>query len=433
MLSREDNEILTQVGAGTPMGDLLRRFWIPGLLEEEVAAPDCDPVRLTILGEDLVAFRDSEGRIGILDAYCPHRRAHLYFGRNEECGLRCVYHGWKFDVEGNCVDMPSEPAENDFRHKIRLKNYPTEIRGGVVWVYMGPSDRRSDLPKFEWSWLDGDRCAVTKRLQECNWAQAYEGGVDSSHVSLLHSNLDDAGIGNFNRPRDKYNTLDRHPVFQVADTDYGLLIGARRNAEADSYYWRITQSLMPFYTMIPPVMEGTDTARAPYGGHAWVPIDDENTWTWSFGVHPHRPFTDEERELTSGRNGRWGPIDENYRPLQNRDNDYMLDRTLQRTKSYTGIPGVPNQDAGIQESMGRITDRTREHLGLSDIAVIEWRKKILMRAKALAAGQEPAEPQNGDWYNVRPASLVLGRDVDWQVGAAPLLRGVATEAVNPLA
>ncbi|MDA0652709.1 MAG: Rieske 2Fe-2S domain-containing protein [Proteobacteria bacterium] len=427
MLSQQDNTILTQVGPGTPMGAYLRRFWMPALLEEEVPHPDCPPVRLKLLGEELVAFRDSNGTVGVLDAHCPHRQAELFFGRNEECGLRCVYHGWKFDVEGHCVDMPSEPPGSDFKRKIKQKSYRTAIQGGVVWLYMGPSDRQPDLPRFEWSWLSADRRGATKRLQECNWAQAYEGGIDSSHISLLHSNLDDAGMGNFNRPRDKYNALDRHLVFQVADARHGLLIGARRNAEADSYYWRVTQSLMPFYTMIPPVMEGTDTAQAPYGGHAWVPIDDHNTWTWSFGVQPNRPFSIEERENINGRTGRWGPIDENYRPLQNRANDYLIDREVQRTRSYTGIDGVPNQDAGIQESMGLICDRTKEHLGASDLAVIEWRKKILQAVNDLAAGKEPAEPHNGDWYNVRPASLVLPRDVDWQEGAAWLLSGLAAD------
>ncbi len=423
MLSEKDNEILTRVGPGTPMGDFMRRFWIPGLLEEELGGPDGDPVRLRLLGEDLVAFRDSDGRIGVLDAYCPHRRAHLYFGRNEECGLRCIYHGWKFDVDGNCLDMPAEPAETDFKHKVRATAYPTEVRGGVVWIHMGPAERRPEPPKFEWSFLPADRCAATKRLQQCNWAQAVEGGIDSSHVSLLHSNLGDAGIGNFNRPRDRYNTADRHPVFSIADTEYGLLIGARRDAEADSYYWRITQCLMPFYTMIPPVMEGMDSYKVPFGGHAWVPIDDENCWTWSFGAQPHRPFTEEERELTVGRNGTWGPIDEHYRPLRNRDNDYLLDREAQRTRSFTGIAGVPNQDAAVQESMGPITDRAGEHLGASDIAVITWRRKLLKLARDLQDGKEPRAATNGDWYNVRPCSVVLKRDADWQDAAAWLLKG----------
>ncbi len=427
MLSREDNDLLVRVGPGTPMGNLLRRFWFPALLEEEVPVPDCPPVRLRLLGEDLVAFRDTEGRVGILGAYCPHRTAQMYFGRNEECGLRCVYHGWKFDVDGNCVDLPSEPPGSNFRDKVTIKSYPTVLRGGVVWTYMGPSDKTPELPAFEWSCLPDDRVGATKRLQECNWAQAYEGGVDSSHVSLLHANLDDAGEGNFGRPRDDYNRTDRHPVFDVRQTGYGMLIGARRDGEADSYYWRITQALMPFYTMIPPQMAGNDTAFEPYGGHAWVPIDDENTWTWSFGVHPHRAFTQEEYDLTASPTGRWGPIDGNYRPLLNRDNDYLIDREDQRTKSFTGIKGVPNQDAGIQESMGPVCDRTLEHLGTSDVAVIEWRKRILGMAKDLAKGIEPEEPFNGAAYNVRPVSILLDRDVDFAEGAAGLIPGIATE------
>ncbi|MDA0238649.1 MAG: Rieske 2Fe-2S domain-containing protein [Proteobacteria bacterium] len=249
MLSKKNNELLTRVGPGTVMGSLLRRFWMPGFFEEEVAKPDDPPVRLRLLGEDLVAFKDSDGRIGVIEEHCHHRRASLYFGRNEECGLRCVYHGWKFDVDGNCVDMPSEPnPSKTLMAKAKLISYPTCVRGGVVWIYMGPAELcPPSPPMFEWSYLDRGHHAATKRLQQCNWAQAVEGGIDSSHISFLHANLGDAGVSNFNRKRDKYAIQDRHPEFFISDTDYGMTIAARRNGEADSYYWRITQFLMPFY------------------------------------------------------------------------------------------------------------------------------------------------------------------------------------------
>src|SRR5919198_1643460 len=150
MLSRDENELLTQVGPATPMGELFRRFWIPALLSEELPGPDCEPVRLRLLGEDLLAFKDSHSRIAILDAYCPHRSAPMFFGRNEECGLRCVYHGWKFNAAGECVDMPNEPAESDFRTKVRATAYPSAEYAGLVWIYMEPSDRQSPLPRYQW-------------------------------------------------------------------------------------------------------------------------------------------------------------------------------------------------------------------------------------------------------------------------------------------
>ncbi len=417
MLSQSDNELLTRVGPGTPMGELLRRFWIPGLLEEEVPEPDCPPVRLRLLGEDLVAYKDTEGRIGILDNYCAHRRASLFFGRNEEGGLRCVYHGWKFNVEGRCVDMPSEPAESNFKDKVRITSYPAVARGGIVWLYMGPAEHQPELPQFEWSLLpDGQRVA-TKRLEECNWAQAVEGGIDSSHISFLHRNLADLNPDAPKTLHQKYAAGDRSPSFTIKQTDYGFMVGAKRNAEEGQQYWRITQFLTPFYTMIPPVLvRDTDSRSMGYGGHAWVPIDDDNTWTWNLSANPHRPY-----EESSRGGGLEEALDAKYRPLRNRDNDYELDREMQRSVNYTGIVGINTQDRAVQESMGRTIDRSAEHLGTTDAAVIAFRRRLMRMALALQEGVGPAEAVNGDWYRVRSASAVLPAGVPFEVGAAPLL------------
>jgi phthalate 4,5-dioxygenase oxygenase subunit len=423
VLKPEDNELLTRVGPGTAMGDLLRRFWLPALLEEEVAGNDCDPVRLRLLGEDLVAFRDTDGKLGVLDAYCPHRRAHLYFGRNEECGIRCVYHGWKLDVTGQCVDMPSEPAESEFKDKVKTTSYPTETRGGVVWVYMGPPGLKPELPDFEWARLSRSQCEVTKRVQQCNWAQAVEGGIDSSHISYLHRNLADLKPMTMGSGHRSYTSRDRSPVFFVNETNYGLLIGARRNATEEQYYWRITQFLVPFWTMIPPILreEVNDSAEDTYAGHAWVPIDDENTWTWSFNCNPHREFDDKEEKMFHRYTGMWGPIDESYFPKWNRDNDYGLDRDMQRSVNYTGIQGIPNQDAAVQESMGPVADRSLETLGTSDKAIIAFRKLLLDMAKQLQSGHEPETTHDAARYNVRSASVLLDKGVPFDEGAAWLL------------
>jgi len=424
MLSQQDNETLTRVGPGTPMGELLRRFWMPALLEDEVAAPDGDPVRLRLLGEDLVAFRDTQGRVGILDAYCPHRMAHLYFGRNEECGLRCVYHGWKFDVDGNCVDQPSEPGETNFARKVTLTSYPTAVRGGVVWVYMGPKDKMPALPDFEWSYLPPTRRIAVKRQQYCNWAQAVEGGIDSSHISYLHRGLDRSHPVNKGMPGGRLSGEDRHPVFDVREVEHGLLIGARRELKSENkHYWRITPFLLPFYTMIPGGMRDDDNPAPYFQGHAWVPIDDENTWTWSFGANPGREMTQEERDFFGGRENYWGPVDERYQPRQNRANDYGLDREVQRVGNYTGIKGIPNQDAAVQESMGPIVPRWKEHLGSSDSAIIQWRKLMLRLVRELQRGKEPDAPHHGEWYNVRSVSVVIDPDADWQQGAEQYRHG----------
>lgn len=423
MLKPEDNELLTRVGPGTAMGELLRRFWMPALLETEIADADGAPVRLRLLGEDLVAFRDTEGRLGILEAYCAHRRAHLYYGRNEECGIRCVYHGWKYNVAGECTDMPSEPAATDFKHKVQMRSYPNKTSGGVVWIYMGPPALEPAMPEFEWARLPRSRCEVTKRVQQCNWAQAVEGGIDSSHISYLHRNLADLEPSKSGTGHRSYTSRDRSPVFTVNETDYGLLIGARRNATKTTYYWRITQFLVPFWTMIPPILrdEVDDSRQDTYAGHAWVPIDDENTWTWSFNCNPHRDFTDQEKELFDPHTGMWGPVDENYQPLRNRDNDYEFDRERQRKLNYTGILGIPNQDAAVQESMGPIADRSRETLGTSDKAIIAYRKLLLEMARGLERGHEPDAARDGSRYNVRSVSIVLDKDVPFERGAARLL------------
>ena len=186
MLSKQENELLTQVGAGTPMGNLLRRYWVPALFSAQLPKADCPPVRVRLMHEDLVAFRDTDGRLGLIDERCPHRTASLFFGRNEECGLRCVYHGWKFDVDGNCVDMPSEPDGTGFAHKIKINAYPCIERGGVVWTYLGPAELKPAFPELEWTQLPDDYRFATRHVQECNWMQALEGGFDATHLAFLH-------------------------------------------------------------------------------------------------------------------------------------------------------------------------------------------------------------------------------------------------------
>ena len=422
MLNKEDNELLTRVGPGTVMGTLLRRFWLPALLEEELKEKDGAPVRLRLLGEDLVAFCDSDGKLAILDAYCPHRRAHLYFGRNEECGIRCVYHGWKFDASGQCVDMPSEPPESEFKSRVQTTSYPVATLGGVVWIYMGPSDLKPELPDFEWARVSAARTVMTKRVQQCNWAQAVEGGIDSSHISYLHRNLVDLKPQKSATGHRKYSSQDRSPVFTIKETDYGLLIGASRKT-GDELYWRLTQFLVPCWTMIPPIIgdQDRDSSKEGYAGHAWVPIDDENTWTWSFNCSPHKDFTKTERERFDPHTGMWGPVDDTYRPQWNMANDYGLDRDMQKNVNYSGIKGIPNQDVAVQESMGRIADRSKEMLGTSDKAIIAYRQHLLDMASALARGQEPKAASDGACYSVRSASLLLEKDVPFDEGAKVLI------------
>jgi phthalate 4,5-dioxygenase len=385
MLSREDNELLTRVGPGTAMGSLLRCFWQPFALASELPGADSAPVRVRLLGEDLVAFRDSTGTPGLLAANCPHRGA-LLFGPNEES-----------------------------------VTYPVEERGGVLWAYLGPRAEVPRPPELEWTHVPASHRYVSKRIQSCNYLQNVEGEVDSSHVSFLHSKgtaADSAGIQDLRSTLPDYMARDRAPRFFVLPTAYGMMIGARRDAEEDSYYWRVTQFLMPTYTMIPvPV-------GAPVSFTAATPMDDQSMMGFTVTWHPDRPLRDNEIGQIESWLGVHTEVDPlTFKPLRNKDNDYLIDRGFQRSgRSYTGIRGIREEDLAVQESMGSVCDRTIEHLGSSDLAVIALRRRLLDAVRALAErGEVPYEALNDDAYRVRSAALVLPREVAWDKGAADAL------------
>jgi phenylpropionate dioxygenase-like ring-hydroxylating dioxygenase large terminal subunit len=434
MLSKSDNELLTRVGPGTPMGDVLRQYWLPLLLTEELAEKEGNPQRARVLGENLIAYRDTEGKIGLLAENCPHRGASLFFGRNEERGLRCVYHGWKFDVAGHCVDMPNEPPESNFKDKVRARAYPCVERNGVIWTYMGPLETPPALPDLEWNLVPENQRYISKRYEECNWAQALEGGIDSSHSGFLHSHLFDPDDRSEYRQGMSIKAKDKHPRFEVVDTSYGVLVGARRDADEEHYYWRITQFLMPFYTMIPPY-----GVSPTISGHAWVPIDDQNTMAWTVTWHPLRPLSDQE--IHRMRNG-WGlhlgedtllpPTSEagsRWRPKANKTNDYLIDYERQRTREFTGLPGIAIQDQAMQESMGAIYDRSLEHLGSSDTGIIQVRRRWLKAAQQLRdSGITPTGVNAAASYRVRSAAVILPREVSWVEGAQDHLQ--ASEGVH---
>ena len=424
MLSREENQLLTQTGPGTPAGEYFRRYWLPALLASELPAPDCPPVRVRLLGEDLIAFRDTKGQIGIVDEFCPHRRASLFWGRNEECGLRCVYHGWKFDVNGDCTEMPNEPPEYAFQNRVRTIAYPAREYGGVIWAYLGPSEFTPELPKLEWARVPDTHRYVSKRSQETNYLQAVEGGIDSSHSNFLHASVEAfrltdsyvEKVKDSTNLRAKYHVLDKAPRFFVKNTDYGLIIAVRRNAEEDTYYWRLTQFLLPSHTIIP--------YQPGYSihGHCWVPRDDETCWVWTTSWNPDAPLSEEERNAIREETFVHAKVDAvTFRPLRNKDNDYQMDRNAQHTASMTGIHGFAAQDQAIQESMGPIVDRTRERLGTSDTGIIAARKLLLQEIRKLENGQEPFAAQHGDAYWVRSASLLLKREIEFDEGARNIM------------
>lgn len=417
MLRKEQNDLLTQTGPGTPMGALFRSYWIPALLAEELPENDCAPVRVRLLSEPLLAFRDSEGRYGLISEFCAHRGVSLWFGRNEEGGIRCAYHGWKYDVTGQCIDVPSEPAGKGICRRIRLKAYPLVRQGDVLWTYMGPPEKRPPPPEFEFSLVPGEQSFTSKRWQECNWLQAMEGGIDSSHVSWLHrSNLDTDPL--FKGAKgNEYNLKDTQPVFDVVESAGGLLIGARRNAENGRHYWRITPWVMPCFTMVPP------RGDHPVHGHFWIPSDDEHCWAWTFDYHPVRALTAAERQaMREGKGVHVATIPGTYFPRANKRNDYLMDRAAQRKGlAYSGIEGIGMQDASLQESMGPIADRTQEHLTATDKGIAMARMRLLKAVQALAEKGETPPGVDPAHHRVRSAAVILPPDEPFKEAARDAL------------
>ncbi len=411
MLSKEDNELLCRVGRGTPMGELLRRYWMPCLPSTELPAPDGPPKKVRLLGEDLVAFRDTRGDVGLLGANCPHRGASLFFGRNEECGLRCAYHGWKYDVTGRCVDMPNEPDESSFKDKIRARAYPCRDVNGVIWTYMGPRETPPPFPPFEINMLPAEQVyPPLMMLEECNWVQALEGDIDSSHIDFVHAKLrPDAGH------RATYHR-DKRPRLEVLPTDYGACYSARRRSDVDGLYWhRVTQFILPFFSMIAASDPNIVSARA------WVPLDDNYNLQFVMRARLDRPVTDDERRQVRDPFAAWGgylPATSDPRTRfytkANIHNDYLRDLELQKELTL-GIPFLGNlQDRAMTETMGSIYDRTQEHLGTTDAMVIFVRRRLIAAARALRdQGVTPPNVDDPALYRVRPASVLLPEGESW--------------------
>ena len=415
MLPPKENELITRVGQGSPMGDTMRRYWIPACLASEIAEPDCPPVRVRLLGEDLVAFRDSDGRIGLLDEFCAHRRVSLFFGRNEECGLRCVYHGWKYDVEGNCVDQLNEPPEHQFKHHIHMTAYPTVELGGIVWAYLGPPEKMPAPPKFAWTQVPEARRHVSKVIEECNWLQALEGGIDTSHAPILHRLLTDNSTRGGIKPSNPF-VRGKAPNLVVDVTDYGYLYAGVRPLGDSDVHIRTYHFVMPFHQIRP---SRSESGLPMDAGHIWVPMDDYNcmVYNWMYST-TDAPLTDEDRRERGIGNGPDFVDQKTFRSKQNRSNNYGIDREVQRTESYTGIDGINQQDRALQESMGRVVDRSREHLGPADKAIIQARKLLREAVKAVEAGKQPAGT-GASYYTVRAGEDVFARDVDWHRALAP--------------
>lgn len=422
MLTAMENERVTRVGPGTPCGNLLRRYWMPACLSSELPDFDGAPLRLRLMGEDLIAFRDSNGQVGLVDAYCPHRRAPLFFARNEECGLRCVYHGWKFNRAGNCVDMPSEPAGTTLQAKVKLLAYPCFEQGGVVWTYMGPKDKEPPHPDFEWMRAPESQRHVSKTFEGCNYLQGLEGGLDTAHSSFAHNN-------NL-KSKSELRLRDKAPRIEVERTDYGYTYSSHRSLGDDGFYVRAYHYFMPTGQQRGHVRtwDGKMTAVPRNFGHIWVPIDDVTTWVYNihYNCDPRVQLTPAliaEHEAEFGR----GPEDiipGTFRLKRNRSNDYMIDRQAQKIKTFTGIEGVNTQDFALQENMMQgnmepICDRSKEFLGTSDKAIVAMRRLLLEAIAVVEAGGDPRGLDPASHRFVRAWDNIVPAGTEWKSVLAP--------------
>ncbi len=405
---------------GTPGGAWMRRYWVAACLSSELPEQDGAPLRLRLLGEDLIAFRDTNGEVGIVDAYCPHRRAPLFFGRNEECGLRCVYHGWKFDRHGTCVDMPSEPAGTTLQAKVKILSYPTYEKAGIVWTYMGPKDKQPPVPDYEWMRVPNTHLFISKTFQNCNWLQGLEGALDTAHSSFLHNN-------HLKNSHKMLRQRDTSPRIDVERTDYGYSYTSHRNLGDDGFYVRLHLFIMPHQQQRAQVLSW-DGAPYPVPRnfvHLWVPIDDEKTYVYNIhhSADPEKPLTPElvhHHEKEFGR----APDDiipGTFRLKRNQSNDYGIDRAMQKTQNFTGIVGVNTQDLALQEGMGAICDRSKEFLGTSDKAVIAMRRLVLEGIDSVAAGETPRGLDPASYRALAAWDSMVPKGADWREVLAPKL------------
>ena len=429
--TRDENEWLTRVGPGTLMGNLFRRHWIPVTPAADLAEPGGRPIRVKLLGEDLVLFRARRGEIGLIGAFCPHRLAPLFYGRVEDDGLRCPYHGWKFAPGGKCMEMPNIPPEQQFTDEIHHPAYPCVERGGIIWIYMGPAKQLPALPDLEFLRVADEDRNYRLFYQECNYLQVLEGGIDPTHVMWLHSpyDLSDEELTAKQQPAQHLvanRSGARTPLdIEIADTAGGFTYGAKRPAGNGKTLWRVNQFIMPFYTMPP----GGDQKQA----RAYVPVDDESCVKWQIKWYPNKnikeasketlraPFTEEAYDAPTNSMP-FGHI----RTKARRANDYLMNWEIHKAKRF-GIAGVNLQDVCVTENEGPtpILDRTKENLCPGDLSVIKARRMLLDAAHALHQnGTIPIGARDPSVYRVRGCSTLVPDDVYW-------IEGVRREVTVP--
>jgi len=412
MLSEVENQLLIRVVGDAPMGAMMRRYWVPVCLDSEVAEPDGTPLRSQVFGERLVVFRDTAGRVGVIAERCPHRLASLALGRNEEGGLRCIYHGWKFDVAGSCVEMPTEPADSTYKDRLRTASYPVHEAGGMVWAYLGPETEPPPFPEYDWMRLPRDRYALIKVGERTNYLQAIEGAIDSSHSWSLHQ-----GILWDWKKRYEIST-DMSPRLEAQDTPYGFRYAAIRkpvaNPESEQYV-RVTNFIVPFTALIPRPLEAHQNAHV----QIFVPLDDTHTMFYGVFFSQDGARVDEAEKRRTHHVVPGADLDRNWFRLATEENWFKQDREAMKNGSFTGILGFSNQDMACQETMGPIADRASEHLGTSDVAIIRMRRRMLEAVRGFQAdGTIVGRNPDIRYDRVRSEQKIIPIDQPWESVAA---------------
>ncbi len=418
MLTKEDNELLCRVAPGTPMGEVFRRYWLPAIRSIDLPEPDCAPMRVRLLGEDLVAFRDSNGRVGLLAENCSHRRASLFYGRNEECGLRCIYHGWKYGVDGNVLDTPAEPAESMIKHHVKHVAYPCHEVNSMVYSYLGPKEKMPLPPDLPWFTLPAEHVGIgAPVINECNWLQTQEGNIDSTHSPFLHARQAVDGAyrpgGQTTQP---YRNQKNPPDFQIDRTPWGVRAVVRYPAPEGAAFTRTNTFIMPVYTALP---NGTqvDGKLDGFNVNVEVPMDDDNTMRYTITV---------QRTTTVNRGSRGFAPNEilpNGRKVVNRRNDYMIDREKQRSGLiFSGLDwSFSTQDGCVVESMGSIADRELEHLGQGDRQIASVRRYLFDAIRDVQNGGDAPgvafDVEDNDFSDLIMVSAVVPAGADWKAYA----------------
>jgi phthalate 4,5-dioxygenase oxygenase subunit len=444
MLSHENNETICRVGPGTPMGNLMRQYWIPALPSSEFPIPDGTPKRMRLLGENFIMFRDSQGRMGALEEYCPHRGASLYFGRNEEGGVRCAYHGWKFDVTGKCLDAPTEPADRaeKFCANIKAKSYPCHEVNHMIWVYMGPRKEPPPFPAFEINTLPANQVALPRIMgEEANYLQNLEGDLDSAHLDWVHRRLNEDSPKPEKGIRGFWNPTHVPPALDVVPTEYGAYYSAKRVLPDGAEWHRVNQFIFPFHTMITGG-DGLVNLRS------FVPVDDEYSLLIVHTGNPAGPMPANFRSGPDFWDEIGGFVERTSDPKSyfltkaNKRNDYGRDLKVQTETMFCGVPFVGNlQDRAMTELMTNskgepIYDRTKEHLSVTDAMIVTVRRLLLNAAAAFRdEGKTPRNVDEVSLDKVRSASLRYPPSADWKslsVDARQTQPGKPTAAEVPL-